>query len=278
MIVSLCQLCSTRDVEDNLDTCRRLAESSYERGADWILFPENAPFLGSDADKLAVAEPLEGSIVDAYRSMARDFDVRVTLGSFPETSPDDDRTFNTQVQIASDGSIEAVYRKIFLFDVSVEGGREYRESAHVRPGDEIVTTSFEVDGSSPTIGLTICYDLRFPSLYRRYAVDHGAEVVTVPSAFTLQTGRDHWHPLLRARAIENQCWMLAPNQWGHHHGDRWSYGHSSIYDPWGQRVACASDGPGIVTADIDLGAVERVRRDMPCLEHARRADLPERSG
>jgi predicted amidohydrolase len=278
MIVSLCQVCSTRDVDANLETCRRLAERSAERGADWILFPENAPFLGSDADKLQVAEPLEGPIVDAYRAMARETGTWLTLGSFPEESPDAERTYNTQVLIAPDGTLQSVYRKIYLFDVSVEGGREYRESDHVRPGREPVVTRPEIADAVPTVGLTICYDLRFPSLYRAYALDEEADIVTVPSAFTLQTGRDHWHPLLRARAIENQCWMLAPNQWGHHHGDRWSYGHSAVYDPWGQRVACAPDGTGIVTAEVDLDAVGETRRKMPCLEHARTARPDEPSG
>lgn len=273
MRVALIQMCSGRDVEANLERCRSLGRQAFEeRGADWVLFPENAPFLGADAEKLEVSEPLDGPIVQAFGDLA-DGRGWVTLGSFPERlaptagqgrRDQKERSYNTQVMIAPCGDIHAVYRKLHLFDVEVEGGRSYRESDHVAPGEEVVVT----EPPAPPVGLSICYDLRFPELYRRQ-VAAGAEILTVPSAFTLQTGRDHWHPLLQARAIENQCWVLAPNQWGHHFGDRWSYGHSAIYDPWGRRVACASAREGLVVADIDADYTHQVRRRMPVADHVR---------
>jgi predicted amidohydrolase len=268
MDVSLVQLSATRDVDANLETCRQLADRALERGTDWILFPENAPFLGSDGEKREVAEDLDGPMVDHFRQIARDGDVWVTLGSFPERAPDDDRTYNTQVMIEPSGDIAAIYRKLHLFDVDVEEGRSFRESDHVRGGQELVSSDLEADGEQYRVGLSICYDVRFPEQYRALA-DDGATVLTIPSAFTLQTGRDHWHPLVRARAIENQAWVLAPNQWGHHFGKRSSYGHSVVYDPWGRRVACASDRETIVHAKIDPEYLDEVRSNMPCLEHRR---------
>ncbi|MFP4600260.1 MAG: carbon-nitrogen hydrolase family protein [Persicimonas sp.] len=266
MNVSLIQLCSTRELDRNLDKCRHLAQEAAEDGADWILFPENAPFLGKDVDKLAVAEAVDGSIVEHFREIARTTDSWVTLGSFPEISPDEGRTYNTQVLLRPDGQTEAVYRKIHLFDVEVEGGRSYRESHSVAGGDEVVCATIDYREKSQTVGLSVCYDLRFPELYRALST-RGATALTVPSAFTLQTGRDHWHPLLQARAIENQAYVLAPNQWGHHFGSRSSYGHSAVYDPWGRRIACAPDKECVVTTKLDFDYLEDVRQRMPSLTH-----------
>lgn len=267
MDVSLIQLNASREVDANLSTCRILAERALEHGTDWILFPENAPFLGKDHEKTRVAESIDGPIVDHFRAIAREGEVWVTLGSFPEATDEPDRTYNTQVLIAPSGETAAIYRKIHLFDVDVEGGRSFRESNHVRGGDRVVRSEVG-DGDGLPTGLTICYDLRFPELYRALAAT-GVVAVTAPSAFTLQTGRDHWHPLLQARAIENQCYVLAPNQWGHHFGDRSSYGHSAVYDPWGRRIACASDRETVVHAELDPAYVDEVRRQMPCLAHTR---------
>ena len=267
MKVSLAQLTSSQDVDENLAKCRKLAHRAFERDADWVMFPENAPFLGPDDAKAEVAEPLDGPMVEHFREIATDGGVWVTLGSFPEATDESDRTYNTQVMITPAGEIAATYRKIHLFDVDVEGGRSFRESDHVKSGSGVVDLEASIGDTGEThIGLTICYDLRFPELYRALT-DRGATILTVPSAFTLQTGRDHWHPLLQARAIENQCWVVAPNQWGHHFGDRSSYGHSVIYDPWGRRIACASDREMVVTAEIDLGYSDSVREQMPVLDH-----------
>jgi predicted amidohydrolase len=268
MKVTLAQLNSKRDVDENLATCRRLAEQAAEGGADWLLFPENAPFLGKDREKLAVAESIDGPMVDAYRHMARDTGMWITLGSFPEASPSPDHTFNTQVLLDPAGETESVYRKMHLFDVTVDETRSYRESDTIKPGEEPVTAQIVVGDERVTVGPTICYDLRFPELYRDL-VSRGATVLTVPSAFTLQTGRDHWHALLRARAIENQAYVLAPDQWGNHFGNRASYGHSVVYDPWGQRLACAPDKVGLVSAVLDFEYLQDVRQRMPSLQHRR---------
>lgn len=268
MRIAMGQLTSTRDVEANLDTCRAQSASAADAGARWMLFPENAPFLGKDSEKPPVAEAIDGPIVAAFQEMASKHAMYVTVGSFPEKIEGSPKTFNTQLLIDPSGAVTAVYRKIHMFDVDVEGGISYRETDGVVPGDDVVTGTVEVDGTPTTVGLSVCYDLRFPELYRALVAD-GAKILLVPSAFTLQTGRDHWHPLLQARAIENQCWVIAPGQFGHHFGRRWSYGHSVVYDPWGHRVACASDRVGVTFADIDLDLVADVRKRMPCLEHRR---------
>jgi predicted amidohydrolase len=268
MKVAIAQLNSARDIDANLTVCSRLTEQAADEGADWLLFPENAPFLGKDRDKLDVAESIDGPMVAAFRRMAREANLWLTVGSFPEQSPSPDHTFNTQVLLDPTGATHSVYRKMHLFDVTVDEQRSYRESDTIEPGSEIVTATLDASGYTARVGQTICYDLRFPELYRELAV-RGANVLTVPSAFTLQTGRDHWHALLRARAIENQAYVLAPDQWGTHFGNRASYGHSAVYDPWGQQLACAPDKVGIITAELDFEYLADVRQRMPCLEHRR---------
>lgn len=267
MRVALVQLSSTRNVEENLSACASYADQAREAGAEWILFPENAPFLGRDREKLPFAEDLQGPQISHFRSLAKSLQAWITVGSFAEISPDPTRTFNTQVHIGPEGVIRAAYRKIHLFDVSVDESVNFCESESVFPGEEIVDTRvLTSQGRSISVGLTICYDLRFPDLYQILR-SRGAEVLTVPSAFTLQTGRAHWHALLQARAIENQAYVLAPNQWGNHYGNRHSFGQSVIYDPWGQRIACASDRPGFIVADLDFDYVDEIRRAMPVLDH-----------
>lgn len=270
MRVALVQLTSTRDIDDNIQTCRRIATRAAEQtNPDWILFPENAPFLGRDEEKVDVAEPVDGPIVDAYRDIARDLGTWVTLGSFPETSPDPDRSYNTQVHIDPQGSVVDVYRKIHMFDVTVDDDVDFCESDSVHPGDQVVDSRIvDPEGNPRDIGLTICYDLRFPELYRILQAREVA-ATTVPSAFTLKTGSVHWHGLLQARAIENQCYVIAPNQWGHHFGKRRSYGQSAVYDPWGRRLTCASDRQGFVTAQLDFDYLSEIRDSMPVLDHRR---------
>lgn len=264
---ALIQLNSSRDIQANLSTCRRLAEQAAQAGATWIVFPENASFLGKDQDKLAVAETLSGPQVTAFCDLANDLNAYITLGSFPEKSPDPRRTYNTQVHINPGGEVEAAYRKIHLFDITLDEATSFQESASVYPGDKVVhTTIIDSLGQPRPIGLTICYDLRFPELYRELQTRE-VQAITVPSAFTRETGRAHWHALLQARAIENQCYILAPNQWGHHYGSRYSFGQSAIYDPWGQRVACASDRVGFILADLDFAYIAEIRRAMPVLAH-----------
>lgn len=268
MRAALVQLNSSLDIDDNLKKCRRLAKAARETGANWILFPENAPFLGRDEDKIPVAETLDGAMIDAYRALARSLDVWITVGSFPEKSPDPKRTYNTQVHINPGGVISGVYRKIHLFDVAVDEAVNFCESDSVFPGKEVVDTAITDGDTEHSVGLTICYDLRFPELYR-VLQKRGVEAITVPSAFTLKTGSVHWHALLQARAIENQAYVLAPNQWGHHYGKRHSYGQSAIYDPWGRCIACASDKEGFIIADLDFEYVAEIREAMPVLSHRR---------
>lgn len=271
MRCALIQLSSTRDIDANLRACRQYAAEAAKAGAQWILFPENAPFLGRDRDKIPVAETLDGPMVDAFCQIATDLGAWITLGSFPEKSPDPKRTYNTQVHIYPTGAIDAVYRKMHLFDVSLDEAVNFVESDSVYPGQEVVTGHVTTAGEEPesySVGFSICYDLRFPELYRQLQ-SRGAQALTVPSAFTLSTGHAHWHPLLQARAIENQAYVLAPNQWGHHYGKRHSFGQSAIYDPWGRRIACASDRPGIVLADLSFDYVAEIRRSMPVLSHRR---------
>lgn len=272
MRVALAQMRSTRDVAQNLDVCRRLGEHAAREGAGWVVFPENAPFLGQDDDKLAVAESVDGAMVGVFRELARAQDIWVTVGSFPERTARGDRTSNTLVTIAPDGSLAAVYRKIHLFDVDLGEGLGYRESAWVEPGEDLklvdVGAESAAAGGGFRVGLSICYDLRFPELYRALALQ-GAEVLVVPAAFTKTTGEAHWHTLLRARAIENQCYVLAPNQWGVHFGQKASFGNSVIYDPWGRCLGNLEEGDGVVVADLDRAVLEDVRRKIPCLTHRR---------
>lgn len=268
MRVALAQMTSGRDVAANLDVSRRLAADAAARGAQWILYPENAPYLGHDWEKPSIAEHVDGAMIAAYRDIAATHAMWVTVGSFPEKIDGSQKSYNTLVMIAPNGEVTASYRKIHLFDVEVEGGVSFRESDGVQPGEDVIVTDVTAGGEAFSVGLTVCYDLRFPELYRAL-VDRGANVLLVPAAFTLQTGRDHWHALLRARAIENQCWVLAPGQFGHHFDKRWSYGHSVVFDPWGHQVAEASDRVQVIVADIDAALVDDVRARMPVLRHQR---------
>lgn len=269
MRVALIQMTSSLDVQANLEKCRALANRARQTGATWILFPENAPFLGRDEEKLPFAETIKGAMVRFFADLAIDLDAWITVGSFPEKSPDPDRTYNTQVHLGRDGEVVDFYRKIHLFDVAVSEEVTFCESDSVYPGEEVVDTHIVDElGQKHCVGMTICYDLRFPEIYR-VLQRRGAEILTVPSAFTLPTGRAHWHALLRARAIENQAYVLAPNQWGHHYGKRHSFGNSAIYDPWGQCIATSSDREGFIVADLDFEYLREIRRSMPVLAHRR---------
>lgn len=265
-LAAVVQLRSTSDREANWEQARTLVTRAAERGAALVATPENTSFLGPHEEKVRRAEPLDGPTCERFGDLARDHSIHLLLGSFNERSPQEGRCFNTSVLFGPDGSRLAVYRKIHLFDVEVPPDVFFRESETVVAGDEIVVAETDLG----RLGLTVCYDLRFPELYRRLGAE-GAELLTVPSAFTLTTGKDHWEPLLRARAIENQCYVLAPGQWGRHDdgGLRHSWGHSMIVDPWGHVVALASEGPGIAVAEIDREKVGEVRGRLPALEHRR---------
>jgi len=261
--VALVQLDATGDVEANLGRATDLAAEAASGGARLVLLPEYLHFRGGDDGFIASARPIPGPYTDAFADVARRHDVWILAGSVAETSGEDARAYNTSTLIAPDGSIAARYRKIHLFDVAVDHGPVDTESARVAPGDESVVA--EVDGVR--IGLSVCYDLRFPELYRTLAL-RGAEVFAVPSNFTERTGRDHWEVLLRARAIENGAWVVAPGQSGGPPGQP-AYGRSMIIDPWGTVVAQASDGVGIIRADVETDRVAAVRRQIPSLANRR---------
>jgi predicted amidohydrolase len=256
------QLNSTDEKSRNLEAAERLVRAAAAEGAELVALPEKWNLLAGGAALLAGAEPLDGPSLTAARAWAAELGIHLLAGSVPESAGE--RAFNTSVLIGPDGGDLAVYRKIHMFDVDV-GGVSYRESEHEQPGEAPVVAEPE---GMPAIGMTVCYDLRFPELYRILAV-RGARVLAVPSAFTLATGRDHWEVLLRARAIENQAFVLAPNQVGEAPPHFSSFGHSAIVDPWGKVLAVAPDGEGLVLADLDLSEQQQVRESLPSLANRR---------
>jgi predicted amidohydrolase len=261
MRVAAVQLNSTSDKARNVTAAEGLVRAAAADGAELVALPERWSLLAGGEEMAAGAEPLDGPTLSAARGWARELGIHLLAGSIAERGPE--KAFNTSVLIGPDGADLALYRKIHLFDVEA-GGVAYRESDHEEAGTEIVTA--EVDGI--TAGLTVCYDLRFPELYRILAV-RGARLIAVPSAFTLATGRDHWEVLLRARAIENQVFVLAPNQFGEAPPHYRSQGRSAIVDPWGVVLATAPDEECFVAADLDLAAQDRVRESLPSLANRR---------
>ena len=263
MRVSVCQLNARADRAENLAVARDLLARAAAAGADLAVLPEYVDYLGPGAGA-PKPEPVDGEFATFFSTAARELGIWVHAGSFHETGPDDEHTFNTSLVFDPAGERVAVYRKIHLYDVEIAGRVSYRESQSVAPGSDVVVA--DVDGV-PT-GLSICYDLRFPELYRRLA-DDGARVLVVPAAFMLHTGRDHWEVLLRARAIENQCYVLAAGQIGDHEPGRTCFGRSVIIDPWGTVLAQAPDTVGIVTADLDLARLDLIREELPSLTNLR---------
>jgi predicted amidohydrolase len=255
------QLNSTGDKERNLEAAERLVRAAAADGAELVALPEKWNLLAGGAELLAGAEPLDGPSLSAARAWARELGVHLLAGSVSEQG--EEKAFNTSVLVGPDGEDLAVYRKIHMFDVEV-GGVAYRESEHEEPGAEIVTASLD----EAVLGLSVCYDLRFPELYRILAV-RGARLLAVPSAFTQATGRDHWEVLLRARAIENQAFVLAPNQVGEAAPHFNSCGRSAIVDPWGVVLATAPDEECFAAAELDFAAQGRVRESLPSLANRR---------
>ena len=255
------QLNSTDDRAKNLATAERLVRAAAADGATFVALPEKWNLLAGGAQLLAEAEQLDGPSLTAARTWAAELGIHLLAGSI--SAAGGERAQNTSVLIAPDGSDLAVYRKIHMFDVDV-GGVSYRESENEDAGEEIVTAPV----GDLLAGLTVCYDLRFPELYRILAV-RGAQLITVPSAFTLLTGRDHWEVLVRARAIENQVFVVAPNQVGETPPHYSSYGRSTIVDPWGVVLAMAPDEEYFIVADLDVAAQERIRKSLPSLANRR---------
>ena len=258
------QLTATADRDRNLATADRLTRAAAAAGAELIVLPEKWALLGTPEQTAAGAEPFDGPAFAWARATARELGVDLLAGSIAERVPDRDRGSNTSVHIGPDGEVRAVYRRIHMFDVEV-GGKTYRESEHEAPGDEIVLSE-AADGTP--LGLTICYDLRFPELYRELAV-RGARVLLVPAAFTLATTREHWEVLLRARAIEDQAFVVAANQVGQHAPGFRSGGRSMIVDPWGLVLAQAADAETFAIAELDLERQAEIRRTLPSLANRR---------
>jgi deaminated glutathione amidase len=258
------QLNSTDDVSGNLAAAERLVREAASRGARLVVLPEKWNLLAEPGRMLEAAEPLDGPSTTWARELARELAIDLVAGSIVERVEGHDKGFNTSVHAGPDGELRAVYRKLHMFDVEV-AGTVYRESETEERGDEIVLSR---TAGGAGLGLTVCYDLRFPELYRILAV-RGARILTVPSAFTLTTTRDHWEVLLRARAIENQAFVVAANQFGPHPPGRRSGGRSMIVDPWGLVLAQAADREAVVVADLDLAAQDEVRATLPSLANRR---------
>lgn len=297
------QMNTTEAVAVNIATALQLVDEAVARGARLLVLPEKFHYLGDVGGVGRVKEPLDGPLLARLGESAARHEVYLVAGSIWEAVPGDARTYNTTVLFGPDGRPLATYRKLHMFDVDV-GGQSYRESDTCLAGDEVVAVTVPSDwagtadrrgpeaaggdagglatpergantalsggaagaGAGVIVGLTICYDLRFPELYRALA-DLGALIVTVPAAFTMATGRDHWHVLVRARAIENQAYMVAANQTGRHGPGLESYGRSVIVDPWGVVLAQVPDGEGLAVADLDLARLEQVRTSLPALHN-----------
>ena len=269
--VAVLQITSNDEVERNLDAVERTARRARDEGATRAVVPECFAFLGRAEGKLAVAEPLPGGgpILARCQALARALDLELILGGFWETGPDAGHAYNACVQVKADGTVGAIYRKVHLFDVDLADGTRLEESATVAAGTEPVVAATRAG----TLGLSVCYDVRFPELYRKL-VDLGATSLAIPAAFTRTTGQDHWEVLLRARAIEQQCFVLAAAQTGRHvqadgRGRRESYGHAMIIDPWGTVLARCGAGEGCAVATLDLDYLARVRGELPSLAHRR---------
>ena len=256
------QMTSTEDRARNLAEALALVDRAADRGAELVALPENVDMIGPHGPKIESAEPLDGATFSLFKAKAKERKIWLLAGSIAETSTFPGKARNTSALYSPEGKRVAVYRKIHLFDVDLADGTRFRESDIVEGGTDVVIAKTKL----AKFGLSICYDLRFPELYRALAAN-GAEVLFVPSAFTMQTGKDHWEVLLRARAIENTAWLIAPAQTGDHGRGRRSWGHAMIVDPWGVVVAQCSDGPGFCIAEIDPAVMEATRAAIPSLKH-----------
>jgi len=267
-IVALAQVNQDTNIERNFTKIADMAAEAASRGAHMLCLPENCNFFGPGV--FTAAQSIPGPYISQYQQLAKTHGLWISVGGFQETAENLPKKYhNSHVLISSQGDVKAVYRKLHLFDVSISDTSKYSESSAVEPGSAIIPPIATPIGQ---VGLSICYDVRFPELYRRLSL-LGAEVLLVPAAFLDRTGAAHWEPLLRARAIENQCYVVAAAQEGRHSATRTSYGHSCVIDPWGVVLAQASEGEKVLYADIDLEYLKEVRAKLPSLQH-RRSDLP----
>jgi len=264
MNVAVVQLTCTQNVNENMKKVLDFASEAVDSGADLITLPENYGFLGGEKEKLAHAQNLDdGPFVTPLRQFAQNNNVGIIAGGLPEASEDKNKVYNTSILIDRSGAITASYRKIHLFDIDYSEA-SFQESSFVCPGNDTIVANF--DGWN--IGLSICYDLRFPELYRKLIKD-GAEILCIPAAFTLHTGKDHWQPLLQSRAIENQAYVAAPAQFGKHSEKRSSWGKSMLIDPWGNILGLAKEAEGFALATFEKSYLQNVRQGLPTLTHRR---------
>lgn len=268
MRAAVVQMHVVPDVSENLSTAATLVRNAAAAGAKLIVLPEMVDFSGDDSQIPTIKTDIPGPVSNHFAELARELGIWLQAGSIHENIPGENRTYNTALLFNPQGEEVARYRKLHLYDVQIPGRVDAMESATVAPGSEVVTG--DIDGR--TAGLTICYDIRFPELYRELA-NRGAEIVFLPAAFMLFTGKDHWEPLIRARAIENQCFMLASGTQGVYPDGRATYGRSMIVDPWGTVLATAADGTGFAIADLDFEALDRIRTELPSLANRRREIL-----
>ncbi|KAK5858637.1 hypothetical protein PBY51_002762 [Eleginops maclovinus] len=270
-VAAVCQVTATADKKANFSTCKQLVEEAKERGASMVFLPEGFDYIGSSREEtLSLSERLTGETISQYTQLARKLEVWLSLGGFHEQGQNwesDRRIYNSHIIINDKGDIISVYRKSHLFDVELpEKGVSLKESAFTIPGPYLLSP---VQTPIGKVGLGICYDLRFPELSLALQ-RQGADILTYPSAFTVATGAAHWEILLRARAIETQCYVLAAAQVGQHHEKRSSYGHALAVDPWGEVLGdCGGEKPGVVLVEIDLEKVSSTRKNMPVQQHRR---------
>lgn len=264
-LIAAVQMTSTHNLEENLAAVKAWVHQAAKVGAKLVVFPENVALMPlSESEKTTVAEkPAEGLIQKTFEELAKENNIWIVGGTIPMQSPDKNKVFSTTWVWNDQGKAIARYDKIHLFDVKVEPGvEEYLESNTVMPGTDWVA----VDSPVGKLGLSVCYDLRFPELYRKL-LEKGAELLLVPSAFTVPTGEAHWEVLLRARAIENGAYVVAPAQVGVHSNGRRTYGHSMIVDPWGKILAEEKTGEGLLVAEIDLNYLRQIRDKLPMVQH-----------
>ena len=262
MKIAVIQMTSTENKNENIKKANHFIEEAISQKANIIALPENFPYLKIEGEQSPCAERLSGEIITSLTKIAKENSVTIIAGSIAEQIEGSEKTYNTCVAINDRGELSGIYRKIHLFDVKLSSGKEYYESHYVKAGEDVVV----IESEWCKMGLAICYDLRFPELFRKLT-NQGAKVIFIPSAFTMSTGKDHWEVLLRARAIENQVYIVAPNQYGRHSKGRESYGNSLIVDPWGTVLARAQNKEEVIYCNIDLDYLTQIRNKIPSLNH-----------
>lgn len=262
LAVAVVQLCSTDDYAMNLQRVGSAIRKAVRKNVDLIAFPENSLYLRPEGEPIYWNEGIQQRLIERLQTLASTMKVNILVGSMPESIPRSKKIYNASILISNTGKVHARYRKMHLFDVTLPDGKIYHESKFIQPGKAICNT----DVKGWNLGLSICYDLRFPELYRRLK-KNGADILMVPASFTVPTGKSHWETLLRARAIENQCFVIAPAQTGVHSPSRESYGHSMVIDPWGEIIASTGTKETIIYATLDKEILKIVRHRMPCWEN-----------